>query len=80
MLAPLEPADTRSDRGIRAAVVLCTAVVVLTALYFTGTIFAPLAFAMLIIAEGHQMTVIVRLDRAVASQPRRVGKAKRAHV
>ena len=50
MNAPVEPADTRSDRGFRAAVVLCAAVIVLTALYFTSTIFAPLAFAMLIIA------------------------------
>ncbi len=79
MNAPVEPADTRRNCGIRTAVVLCTAVVVLTALYFTGTIFAPLAFAMLIIAEGHQMTVIARLDRA-SVEPRRVGKAKRAHV
>jgi hypothetical protein len=50
MNAPVEPAGTRSDRGLRAAVVLCKAVIVLTALYFTGTVFAPLAFAMLIIA------------------------------
>jgi AI-2 transport protein TqsA len=50
MNAPVEPAGTRSDRGLRAAVVLGAAVIVLAALYFTGTIFAPLAFAMLIIA------------------------------
>jgi predicted PurR-regulated permease PerM len=50
MNAPVEPAGTRSDRGFRAAVVLCTAIIVLTALYFTGAIFAPLAFAALMIA------------------------------
>jgi AI-2 transport protein TqsA len=50
MNAPVEPAGTRSDRGLRAAVILCATVIVLTALYFTGSIFAPLAFAMLIIA------------------------------
>jgi AI-2 transport protein TqsA len=50
MNAPVEPAGTRSDRGLRAAVFLCATVIILTALYFTGSIFAPLAFAMLIIA------------------------------
>jgi AI-2 transport protein TqsA len=47
---PVEPAGTRSDRGLRAAVGLCAAAIVLTALYFTSSVFAPLAFAMLIIA------------------------------
>jgi hypothetical protein len=48
--APVEPAGTRSDRGLRVAVVLCTAVIILTGLNFTGAVFAPLAFAALIIA------------------------------
>jgi AI-2 transport protein TqsA len=50
MNAPVEPAGTTSDRGLRASVGVCAAVIVLTALYFTGSVFAPLAFAMLIIA------------------------------
>jgi hypothetical protein len=39
-----------SDRGLRASIGLCAVVIVVTALYFSGTVFAPLAFALLIIA------------------------------
>jgi AI-2 transport protein TqsA len=50
MSDPVERADRTSGRGLRASIGLCTAVIVVTALYFSGTVFAPLAFALLIIA------------------------------
>ena len=66
MNAP-EPAGTRID-GLRATVILCGAIIVLTALYFTGTVFAPLAFAVLIIALMWplQERLQVRLPKLVA--------------
>jgi predicted PurR-regulated permease PerM len=68
MNAPVEPAGTRSDCGLRAAVVLCATVIVLTALYFTGSVFAPPAFAMLIIAVMWplQARLQARLPKLVA--------------
>jgi hypothetical protein len=68
MNAPVKPADTRNDRGFRATVVLCAAVIVLTALYFISTVFAPLAFAMLIIAVMWplQARLQARLPKLVA--------------
>jgi AI-2 transport protein TqsA len=50
MRAPNEGAGTPSDRGLRVSIGLCAAVLVVTALNFSGPIFAPLAFALLIIA------------------------------
>jgi AI-2 transport protein TqsA len=50
MSEPVESADRTSDRGLRVSVGLGTAVIVVTALYFSGPVFAPLAFALLIIA------------------------------
>jgi AI-2 transport protein TqsA len=50
MSAPAESAESKGNRGLRAAVGLCTAILVVTALYFSGRVFAPLAFALLIIA------------------------------
>jgi predicted PurR-regulated permease PerM len=50
MSDPVKGADTTGNRGLRASIGLCTAVIVVTALYFAGTVFAPLAFAFLIIA------------------------------
>jgi AI-2 transport protein TqsA len=50
MRAPNEGAGTPSDRGLRASIGLSAAVLVFTALNFSGAIFAPLAFALLIIA------------------------------
>jgi predicted PurR-regulated permease PerM len=50
MSDPVKSAETTSDRGMRVSIGLCTAVIVVTALYFSGPVFAPLAFALLIIA------------------------------
>jgi AI-2 transport protein TqsA len=50
MSDPVTGADMTSDRGLRASIGLCAVVIVVTALYFSGTVFAPLAFALLIIA------------------------------
>src|SRR5271170_1230561 len=50
MRAPHEGVDTPNDRGLRVAIGLCAAILVVTALNFSGPIFAPLAFALLIIA------------------------------
>jgi AI-2 transport protein TqsA len=50
MRAPDEGAGTPSDRGLRVSIGLCAAILVVTALNFSGPIFAPLAFALLIIA------------------------------
>jgi AI-2 transport protein TqsA len=50
MRAPDEIVSPRSDRGLRVTIGLCAAIITLTALYFSETIFAPLAFVLLIIA------------------------------
>lgn len=50
MSEPVESADATSGRGLHASVGICAAVIVVTALYFSGTVFAPLAFALLPIA------------------------------
>jgi AI-2 transport protein TqsA len=50
MHAPNEGAGTPNDRGLRVSIGLCAAILVVTALNFSGPIFAPLAFALLIIA------------------------------
>src|SRR5215470_5579184 len=50
MRAPNEGAGTPSDRGLRASIGLSAAILVVTALNFSGPIVAPLAFALLIIA------------------------------
>jgi AI-2 transport protein TqsA len=50
MSAPAESAESKGNRGLRVAVGLCTAILIVTALYFSGRVFAPLAFALLIIA------------------------------
>jgi AI-2 transport protein TqsA len=50
MIEPVASADMTGGRGLHASVSICAAVIVVTALYFSGTVFAPLAFALLIIA------------------------------
>ncbi len=50
MSDPVGSAGTTSERGLRVSIGLCAAILVVTALYFSGSIFAPLAFALLIIA------------------------------
>jgi hypothetical protein len=50
MRAPNEGVGTPNDRGLRVSIGLCAAILVVTALNFSGPIFAPLAFALLIIA------------------------------
>jgi predicted PurR-regulated permease PerM len=50
MSDPVKNAGMTSDRGVRVSIGLCAAILVVGALYFSGTIFAPLAFALLIIA------------------------------
>jgi AI-2 transport protein TqsA len=50
MRAPNEGVGAPSDRGLRVSIGLCAAILVVTALNFSGPIFAPLAFALLIIA------------------------------
>ncbi len=50
MSDPVNSAGTTSDRGLRVSAGLCAAILIVTALYFSGSIFAPLAFALLIIA------------------------------
>jgi predicted PurR-regulated permease PerM len=50
MRAPHEGAGTPGDRGLRVSIGLSVAILVVTALNFSGPIFAPLAFALLIIA------------------------------
>jgi AI-2 transport protein TqsA len=47
---PIKSANITTDRGLRAPIALCTSIIAVTALYFSGPIFAPLAFALLIIA------------------------------
>jgi predicted PurR-regulated permease PerM len=49
-MSDIESANMTSDRWVRVSIGLCTIVIVVTALYFFGPIFAPLAFALLIIA------------------------------
>jgi predicted PurR-regulated permease PerM len=49
-MSHVESANMRSDRWLRVSIGLCTTVIAVTALYFSGPIFAPLAFALLIIA------------------------------
>jgi AI-2 transport protein TqsA len=57
-----------SDRGLRVSIGICTAVVVVTALYFSGSIFAPLTFALLIISViwPVQKRLQARLPKLVA--------------
>jgi AI-2 transport protein TqsA len=50
MNASAESAAAGSDRGLRVSAGVIAAVVVVTALYFSGNVFAPLAFALLIMA------------------------------
>jgi AI-2 transport protein TqsA len=50
MRAPNEGVGTPNDRGLRVSVGLCAAILVVAALNLSGPIFAPLAFALLIIA------------------------------
>ena len=50
MSGPVDSAGTPGERGLRVSIGLCAAVLIVTALYFSGSIFAPLAFALLIIA------------------------------
>jgi hypothetical protein len=45
MRAPNEGVGTPNDRGLRVSIGLCAAILVVTALNFSGPIFAPLAFA-----------------------------------
>jgi AI-2 transport protein TqsA len=61
-------AGTTGDRGLRASIGVCTAVIVVTALYFAGTVFAPLAFALLIISMiwPVQKRLRARLPKLVA--------------
>ena len=68
MSDPFENADRVGGRGQRASIGLCTAVIVVTALYFSGTVFAPLAFALLIIAIiwPVQKRLQMRLPKLVA--------------
>ncbi len=48
---PTVPAIRRAgDLGVRVPLGICTAILVVTALYFAGGVFAPLAFALFIIA------------------------------
>jgi predicted PurR-regulated permease PerM len=49
-MSDVESANMTSDRWLRVSIGLCTAIISVTALYFSGPIFAPLAFALLIIA------------------------------
>jgi predicted PurR-regulated permease PerM len=49
-MSDVESANMTIDRGLRVSIGLCTAIITVTALYFSGPIFAPLAFALLIIA------------------------------
>jgi predicted PurR-regulated permease PerM len=67
MTDPAESAAT-SDHGLRVSVGLCAAVIVVAALYFASTIFAPLAFAFLIIAMiwPVQKRLQARLPKLVA--------------
>jgi AI-2 transport protein TqsA len=68
MSEPVESADATSGRGLHASVGICTAVIVVTALYFSSTVFAPLAFALLIIAMlwPVQRCLQARLPKLVA--------------
>ena len=50
MRAPSEGGSIPSDRGLRVSVGICAAILVITALNFSGPVLAPLAFALLIIA------------------------------
>jgi hypothetical protein len=45
MPAPSEGGGIPSDRGLRVSVGICAAILVVTALNFSGPVFAPLAFA-----------------------------------
>jgi predicted PurR-regulated permease PerM len=49
-MSDVESANITSDRGLRVSIGLCTAIIAIAALYFSGPIFAPLAFALLMIA------------------------------
>ena len=64
----LQRAGTTSDRGLRAMVGLCTATVLVVALYMARPVFAPLAFALFIIAIvwPFQLRLQGRLPRLVA--------------
>ena len=42
--------NIKVDRGLRASITFCTSIIVVSALYFSAQIFAPLAFALLIIS------------------------------
>ena len=44
-----ETSDTR-DRGLRVTIGTCSAIIIIAALYFSGSVFAPLTFALLFIA------------------------------
>ena len=46
----LPTVNVKVDRGQRASITICTSIIVLGALYFSAQIFAPLAFALLIIS------------------------------
>ena len=56
------------DRGLRAMVGLCTAILVVAALYLARSVFAPLAFALFIIAIVWplQLRLQARLPRLLA--------------
>lgn len=45
-----DPMPTTSSRGLMAMIGLCTAILVISALYFARTVFAPMAFALFTIA------------------------------
>jgi hypothetical protein len=44
MSDPVKGADTTGDRGLRAAIGVCTAVIVVAVLYLAGTASAPSRF------------------------------------
>jgi AI-2 transport protein TqsA len=68
MSDPVNSAGMTNGRGLRVAVGLCAAILIVTALYFSGTIFAPLSFALLIIAViwPVQKRLQARLPKLVA--------------
>jgi AI-2 transport protein TqsA len=64
----IQRVTTTSDGGLRAMVGLCTATLVVAALYFARPVFAPLAFALFIIAIvwTFQSRLQARLPRLLA--------------
>jgi AI-2 transport protein TqsA len=64
----VERVGTTRDRGLRAMVGVCTAILVVTALYLARPVFAPLAFALFIIAIvwPFQARLQARLPRHLA--------------